>query len=251
MSARVIRSALAALVSVLSLVVLVACSGSDGGGVQSPVPTTVPPTPTPPPPPPSSTPTPSGTRTSTPLDTATPTATPSSAPGLYRISGRLLGIASDFTITLKPTGRTTRSFAQGFTFDGVPPGQYTIDVDDFCGDFPCFADTPVAVVDRDVAVEIANDLCPPPRLSADSGPPGATIGATGRCYYFHSGRQGYVFFGEQLLGRTSNGDTLGNYGAAFQIPLDAAPGEYMIYFAAGLSPLGTSVAVPFTVIAQP
>jgi hypothetical protein len=168
----------------------------------------------------------------------TPTATVS--PPLYRIAGRLLGVGRSYVVALQPPGRMTASVDnsgyQVFAFDNVAPGHYVLEVDDGCGEVPCFAHTPVDVVDRDVAIDLRMDLCPPPMITPSLGPPGTTVGASGRCYYFHSGRHGFIFLDDVEVGVTSNGDTIGYYDARFSIPTDATPGEHTITFSACPTP---------------
>ena len=189
--------------------------------------------------------------TPTPQPTATSTLT---APaGGFRVIGHLASFECggdaipNYRVTLQPLGRSTTTGSGFFSFDEVPPGAYILDTDDFCGDFPCYADTAVTVVDRDVSVQICNDICPPPHISPASGPPGTLVGLGGRCYHFHSGRQGYVYFDDVFVGRTGNGDTIGYYGAQFTVPTDALPGPHTINLSAAPDPSGSSGMVPFLV----
>ena len=189
----------------------------------------------------------------TPVIAATATATPTPtmvAQPLYRISGRLLGAGRSYAVTLQPLGRMTASVDDSFAFDDVAPGHYVLEVDDACGQVPCFAATPVDVVDGDVAVDLTYDLCPAPTITPSLGPPGTNVGASGRCYYFHSGRHGFVFFDDVQVGVTSNGDTIGYYGAHFSIPTDATPGEHTITFSATESPGGAGASETFLVTAD-
>ena len=173
--------------------------------------------------------------------------------GGFRVIGHLASFECggdaipNYRVTLQPLGRSTTTVSGFFSFDEVPPGAYILDTDDFCGDFPCYADTAVTVVDRDVSVQICNDICPPPHISPASGPPGTLVGLGGRCYHFHSGRQGYVYFDDVFVGRTGNGDTIGYYGAQFTVPTDALPGPHTINLSAAPDPSGSSGMVPFLV----
>jgi len=173
--------------------------------------------------------------------------------GGFRVIGHLASFECggdaipNYRVTLQPLGRSTTTVSGFFSFDEVPPGAYILDTDDFCGDFPCYADTAVTVVDRDVSVQICNDICPPPHISPASGPPGTLVGLRGRCYHFHSGRQGYVYFDDVFVGRTGNGDTIGYYGAQFTVPTDALPGPHTINLSAAPDPSGSSGMVPFLV----
>jgi hypothetical protein len=201
-------------------------------------------------------PTATSTATATPVSTATPTM---SAAAGFRVVVHLHNYNCDgdlphaLELTLAPTDRTALTIGGFATFENVPPGEYLVDVPLFCSEeFPCLPDKPVTVTDRDVLVEICYENCPSPRLEPSSGPPGTQGGVGGRCYYLHSGRRGYVFFDDQLVGQAGPGDTIGNFGGSFAVPADATLGPHTI--SVSLSPDNPNVSsttAVFTVTAAP
>ncbi len=59
------------------------------------------------------------------------------------------------TVTLEPLGLISGGPASlYFTFQGVPPGTYTLQVSPRCNPFGCWPGTPVSVTDHDVFVAI-------------------------------------------------------------------------------------------------
>lgn len=92
-------------------------------------------------------------------------------PGAYSVSGRVaelpsgcMGAVANAHVRLDPLGWVVQSDgAGGFTFDGVPPGDYTLAVAEGCGAFQCWSAQSVHVADDDVAMT----LCPQ-RLAGDA-----------------------------------------------------------------------------------
>lgn len=219
---------------------LVACSSNGGDGDLPPTPTSGAPT---------STATRSVTRTVTLTPSVTPTPTPPPGVPLFRVAGHLGGAYRGYDVTLHPTGRVTTTLDGDFAFAEVAPGEYVVDVDDGCGVVPCWPDQSIAVVDRDVRVEIAYDACPTPALHPASGPPGTRVTFGGRCYWLHSGARAWVFLGDVLAGMAQSGDTIGNYGGSFVVPERTAPGEYVVTVSSSPSaPVGL-LHMQFTVTA--
>jgi len=216
----------ALLAVALAVLCLAGCS-SDESSPPPPTagPTALPPTPT-------LAPTSTFTQTSTRTITGTPTSTPTPlvGEGGFTISGSISGVARGFTMILQPLGRTVTSDhdSGAYAFEHVPPGDYLIHVEDGCGITPCIPDENVTVVDADVVVDLTYDWCPMPALVPSSGPPGTAGGFGGHCYFLHSGRSGGVFFDDVLVGTAGPGDTPGNYGANFVVPLDATVGPHTI-----------------------
>lgn len=92
-------------------------------------------------------------------------------PGSARVTGRLAqlptgcaGARVGAPVQLQPLGWTARTDEHGeFAFDGVPPGDYTLDVQPACGPFQCWPPRSVSVGEQDVDL----DLCPQ-RLAGDA-----------------------------------------------------------------------------------
>ena len=92
-------------------------------------------------------------------------------PGAYSVSGRVaelptgcMGAVPNAHVRLDPPGWIVQSDDSGaFTFDAVPPGDYTLAVEEGCGGFQCWSAQSVHVADGDVALT----LCPT-RLAGDA-----------------------------------------------------------------------------------
>jgi hypothetical protein len=91
--------------------------------------------------------------------------------GAYSVSGRVaelptgcMGAVPNAHVRLDPPGWIVQSDDSGaFTFDGVPPGDYTLAVAEGCGGFQCWSAQSLHVGDGDVAMT----LCPT-RLAGDA-----------------------------------------------------------------------------------
>ena len=91
--------------------------------------------------------------------------------GTVRVAGRVAtlptgceGALSGALVRLQPFGWTVRTDYLGeFAFDGVPPGDYTLDLEPGCGAFQCWTERSVQVGEQDVVLE----LCPQ-RLAGDA-----------------------------------------------------------------------------------
>ena len=154
-----------------------------------------------------------------------------------------------YTYGSNSAGGSVRSDADGRYHFSLPSdvSAFTLDV---IADGYFRSDASYAVADLGSALDIG--LSPDGCASAaaitidpDSGPVGSTVKVSGECYFIHSGRQGTIYFDEEVVAMI-RGDTDGGYETTFTVPATTS-GRHLVSLRADTEQFGvkTFTVVPF------